>query len=259
MTKKMVLFDIDGTLLDHEKKLPASAKESIRSLKEIGHEVAIATGRPPYFFKELREELEIDTFVCFNGQYVVVENEVIYKNPVDKEKLARLLNFSSPQEHPLVFMGVESMKASIDYHPNIEESFANLDEGIIYPKLNANYFNETEIYQAMLYCEEHEEAFYRNNVQDLNFIRWHKYAMDVLPFGGSKAQGIEKLIEKKGFTKDQAYAFGDYYNDVEMLQYVGHGIAMGNAPADVKKVARHVTKNVDDNGIAYGLEMVGLL
>ena len=66
------------------KNLPASAKEAIKSLKEAGHEVAIATGRPPYFFKELREELEIDSFVCFNGQYVVIENEVIYKNPIDK-------------------------------------------------------------------------------------------------------------------------------------------------------------------------------
>ena len=72
MTKKMIMFDIDGTLLDHDKKMPASAKEAVRSLKEAGHEVAIATGRPPYFFKELREELEIDSFVCFNGQYVVI-------------------------------------------------------------------------------------------------------------------------------------------------------------------------------------------
>ena len=255
----MILFDIDGTLLDHEKKLPLSAKKAVRSLQEAGHEVGIATGRPPYFFKELREELEIDTFVCFNGQYVEVENEVIYKNSIDQDKLARLLSFSSSHDHPLVFMGAESMKASIDYHEVIADTFATLDVGVTHPKYNANYFNETEIYQVLLYCEEHEEALYRNSMQDLNFVRWHKNAMDVLPLGGSKALGIEKLIEKKGYSKDQVYAFGDYYNDLEMLQYVGHGIAMGNAPEDVKKVARYVTKDVDDNGIAYGLKMVGLL
>ena len=259
MTKKMVLFDIDGTLLDHEKKLPASAKEAVRSLQEAGHEVGIATGRPPYFFKELREELGIDTFVCFNGQYVEVENEVIYKNPIDQEKLAQLFRFSTSNDHPLVFMGVESMKSSIDYHAVIEDTFATLDVGVTHPKFNANYFNETEIYQVLLYCQEHEESLYRDNMPDLKFVRWHENAMDVLPLGGSKAQGIEKLMEKKGFTKDQVYAFGDYYNDLEMLQYVGHGIAMGNAPEDVKKVARYVTRNVDDNGIAYGLKMVGLL
>lgn len=259
MTKKMVLFDIDGTLLDREKNLPASAKEAVKSLQEIGHDVGIATGRPPYFFKELREELNIDSYVSFNGQYVVVENEVIYKNPIDNEKLTELLAYSSSLNHPLVFLGADSMKASIDYDPEIEESLTALDIGVTHPKHNANYFNETEIYQVLLYCSENEEAAYREKMPDLNFIRWHEYAMDVLPLGGSKAQGIEKFIEEKGFTKDQVYAFGDYYNDLEMLQYVGHGVAMGNAPEDVKAVARYVTKDVSENGIAYGLEKVGLL
>lgn len=259
MTRKLILFDIDGTLLDHEKKLPASTKKAIRSLQEQGHEVGIATGRPPYFFKELREELGIDTFVCFNGQYVEVEHEVIYKNSINQDKIAKLLGLATLHEHPLVFMGAESMKSSLDYQEVVAATFATLDVGVTHPKFNANYFNETEIYQVLLYCEEHEEAFYRDAMQDLNFVRWHEHAMDVLPLGGSKALGIEKLIEKKGYTKDQVYAFGDYYNDLEMLQYVGHGIAMGNAPEEVKKVARHVTKDVDDDGIAHGLKMVGLL
>ena len=259
MTKKMIMFDIDGTLLDHDKKMPASAKEAVRSLKEAGHEVAIATGRPPYFFKELREELEIDSFVCFNGQYVVVENEVIYKNPIDRKLLAHLLELSSTHEHPLVFMGAESMKTSVDNHSKIEESLASLNIGDIQLEMNANHFNETEIYQTLLYCKAAEESIYIDNLKGLNFIRWHEFSMDVLPLGGSKAMGIEKFIEKKGFTKDQVYAFGDNLNDIEMLQYVGHGVAMGNAPDEVKKVARYVTKDVSEDGIAYGLEMVGLL
>ena len=62
-----------------------------------------------------------------------------------------------------------------------------------------------------------EESIYIDNLKGLNFIRWHEYSMDVLPLGGSKAMGIEKFIEKKGFTKDQVYAFGDNLNDIEML------------------------------------------
>lgn len=71
MNKKIIFFDIDGTLLDHEKKVPATTKESIQELKEAGHIVAIATGRAPYHFEELREELGIHSYVCLNGQYVV--------------------------------------------------------------------------------------------------------------------------------------------------------------------------------------------
>jgi len=70
--------------------------------------------------------------------------------------------------------------------------------------------------------------------------------MDVLPLGGSKAQGIEKAIEKLGYTKEQVYAFGDYLNDIEMLQFVGNGVAMGNAPDLVKNAAKYVTKDVSD-------------
>ncbi len=259
LSKKLILFDIDGTLLDHEKKLPVSTKEAIKSLQNMGHEVAIATGRPPYFFKELREELGIDTFVCFNGQYVEVANEVIFKNPIDQEKLSKLLSFSSLHEHPLVFMGAETMKSSIDYHIDIEDSFVALDVGVTHPKANPNYFNETEIYQVLLYCNKEEESLYLDYMPGLKYVRWHVNALDVLPLGGSKANGIEKLIELKGYTIDQVYAFGDYYNDLEMLAYVGHGVAMGNSPEEVKNAARYVTKDVDDDGIAYGLKMVGLL
>ena len=79
---KIVFFDIDGTLLDHEKKLPASTKEAIKQLQDSGVFVAIATGRAPFMFESLREELGIDTFVSFNGQYVVFEGKVVYKNPL---------------------------------------------------------------------------------------------------------------------------------------------------------------------------------
>ena len=73
--KKIVFFDIDGTLLDHEKNLPDSTKKAIKLLQDNGVFVAIATGRAPFMFTNLREELEIDSFVSFNGQFVVFENQ----------------------------------------------------------------------------------------------------------------------------------------------------------------------------------------
>ncbi|WP_421102926.1 Cof-type HAD-IIB family hydrolase [Sporosarcina psychrophila] len=259
MTKKMIMFDIDGTLLDHDNNLPVSAKEAVRLLKEAGHEVAFATGRAPYFIQDLRKELEVDSFICFNGQYVEIENEVIYKNPIDRELLSDLSGFATTQNHPLVYLGAEFMRSTIDYHADIEESLTALQIDTTQIEMNANYYNDAEIYQTLLYCKEQDETHYRSNLQGLNFIRWHEYAMDVLPLGGSKAKGIEKFIEKKGFTKDQVYAFGDNLNDIEMLKYAGHSVAMGNAPEEVKKVARYVTKDVGEDGIAYGLQMVGLL
>ena len=59
MEKQLIFFDIDGTLLDDDKKLPESTKYAVQRLKELGHEVAIATGRSPHMFEELREELAL--------------------------------------------------------------------------------------------------------------------------------------------------------------------------------------------------------
>lgn len=259
MTRKLIMFDIDGTLLDHDSKIPDSTKEAVHLLKEKGHEVAIATGRAPYFISEIREALGIDSFVCFNGQYVEIDNEVIYKNPIQKEYLMNLYNFSSEREHPLVYMGGEAMKSTVELNSVVKGCFDSINIDTSNLKTNANYFNDMEIYQTLLFCQEHEEYAYYESIKDLNFIRWHENSVDVLPLGGSKAMGIERFMEQSGYSKENVYAFGDNFNDVEMLQFVGHGVAMGNAPEQVKQVARYVTKDVGDHGIAHGLEMVGLI
>lgn len=259
MTKKLIMFDIDGTLLDHENKIPASTKEAIGRLKEAGHEVAIATGRTPYFITEVREALQIDAFVCFNGQYVEIDQEVIYKNPIDKALLKRLYTVSQENNHPLVYMGGAAMRSTVQYNPVVENCFASINIDTTNITLNEQYFNEAEIYQALLFCQANEEKKYIQTMNNLDFIRWHKHSTDVLPLGGSKAKGIAKYMAYRGIEKEDVYAFGDNFNDVDMLRFVGHGVAMGNAPDAVKKVSRYVTKDVGEHGIAYGLEMVGLL
>jgi Cof subfamily protein (haloacid dehalogenase superfamily) len=257
MKRKLIFFDIDGTILDHDKRLPVSTKEAIQTLKDIGHEVAIATGRAPYLFEELRDELEINTFVCFNGQYAVIDGKEIYKHPIPNDSLAFFTEMAVKNNHPIIYMDLDQMKTNVENHVQIKECVATL--GAEHPEYDPSFFRGKEIFQSLLFCKEIHEFQYLENISDLQFIRWHKYSMDVLPYGGSKARGIEQIVNKLGFEKENVYAFGDNLNDIEMLQFVGNGIAMGNAPETVKKAAKYVTKDVDDNGIVYGLELVGLL
>lgn len=259
VSRKLIMFDIDGTLLDHENKIPASTKEAIQLVKEAGHEVAIATGRAPYYITEMREALQIDAFVCFNGQYVEIENEVIYKNPIEKALLTNLFSNSKVNGHPLVYMGAEAMRSTVEDNEIVENCFSSINIDTVNITMNAQYFDEVEIYQTLLFCQAHEEDIYKQAMQNLNFIRWHAHSTDVLPLGGSKAKGIEKFMDYRGIKREDVYAFGDNLNDIEMLRFVGHGVAMGNAPSVVKEAARYVTKDVGEHGIAYGLEMVGLL
>ncbi|AZK48888.1 Cof-type HAD-IIB family hydrolase [Paenibacillus lentus] len=253
----MIFFDIDGTLLDHHKRLPGSAKAAIQTLQRLGHEVALATGRSPFMLQQVADELGIDSYVGFNGQYVVMKGKLIYAKPFQDEELDELSRFAADRGHPLVHLNEESMRSSMIHHPYVEQCISSLEYPP--PECDPDYFRGRSIYQTMLFCEEVEEQPYRDQFAGLRFVRWHPYSLDVLPGGGSKANGIAQLIRSMGFEPEEVYAFGDNLNDLEMLQYVGHGVAMGNAPDSVKEIARHVTTDVDQHGIVHGLRMVGLL
>lgn len=255
--KKIVFFDIDGTLLDHNKKLPESTKKAIKLLQEKGIYVAIATGRAPFMFEELRRELGIESYVSFNGQYVVFENEVIYKNPLNKESLHKLLQKAKINSTPLVFMNEKTLKSTVEYSKHVEDTLGVFS--LKHPEYDELFFQDSDIYQTLLYCSEDEEDHYASLDSNIRYIRWHPTCMDVAPAGGSKAIGIQRFIERAGFEIKDVYAFGDGLNDIEMLETVGTGIAMGNAEKELLKHADLVTSAVDEDGIYNGLIKVGLL
>ena len=256
--RSIIFFDIDGTLFNREKKVPASTKEAIAKLKEQGHLVAIATGRAPFMYEELRKELDIQTFVSYNGQYVVLNGEVLYTNPLNISSLKTLTEVALRHNHPIVYMDHEDMKANVPEHAYISESIETLKISR-FPTYDPNYYKERDLYQSLLFCTEGEEVQYEQEFTDFDFIRWHPYSVDVLPKGGSKAKGIERIVNKLGFKPEQVYAFGDGLNDIDMLTKIENSVAMGNAEERVKQSAKYITKSVEDNGIYHGLQMVGLL
>lgn len=259
MTERSVIFfDIDGTLLNHDKELPSSTKEAIFALKEKGHEVAIATGRAPFMFEDLRKELDIQTYVSYNGQYVVLKGEVIHTNPLNISSLVKLTEVALENDHPVVYMDHNDMKANVPEHSYITESISTLKIGKL-PTHDPLYYEERDIFQTLLFCPEGEEKQYEESFQDFDFVRWHPVSVDILPAGGSKIKGIEKIVEKLGFPKEKQYAFGDGLNDREMLTNIYHSVAMGNGVEEVKAVSKYVTKSVEEDGILHGLKMVGLL
>lgn len=257
MEKKMVFLDLDGTLLDQNNQIVPSAKESIDLLKRNGTFVAIATGRAPFMFAHIREELNINSFISFNGQYVVKEGEPVYRNPLDAESFERLNKEAGKNEHPMVYLNHEEMKANLSEHRYIHDSLSSLD--FIYPKVDVSFFKRQDIYQALLFCKGTEENLYKQKFKNFEMIRWHEYSVDVIPAGGSKAEGIKQLLDHFGVDRTNAIAFGDGLNDIQMLDFVGTGVAMGNAAPEAKKAADFVTKKASEDGIAYGLKELNLI
>ncbi len=258
MTQKIIFFDIDGTLYDHDKKLPFSTKQAIFDLKDKGHVVAIATGRAPFMFNDLLDELEIDTFVSYNGQYVVFKGQPIYTNALNKEALVRLTEVAVEREHPVVYMNHEDMKANTPDHEHVTAGIHSLKVDY-FPNYDPGYHENNELYQSLLFCKDPVEKEYEQLFPEFNFVRWHPLAVDIVPVGGSKAIGIQQIIDKLSIHSEDIYAFGDGLNDVEMLTTIANSVAMGDGHEDAKNAAKYITTNVGEDGILNGLKMVGLL
>src|SRR4051794_21431403 len=126
MTKPIVFFDIDGTLLDEDKVIPDSTKKAVRLLQEKGVHTVIATGRVPKMFYWIQKELNIDSFISMNGQYVVFEGQEIYANPIKPELLQSITTMTASKGHALAYCSHDEFKVSEGNHPFIESSFDSL-------------------------------------------------------------------------------------------------------------------------------------
>lgn len=257
MTYKIAFFDIDGTLVNEEKQIPQDTIDAIRELQASGVEAVIATGRAPYFFRPIAEQLDIDSFVSLNGAYAVYKGKTIFQNPIPSTDLEALVDLAAKNNHSLVFEGESAFYSNSESHPHMIAAVSSLRVDL--PGYDPDFWKKENVYQVFLHCEASEEHLYDQKVPDLRLIRWHNTAMDVLTSTGSKAQGIEAMLKLLAIKPEEAIAFGDGLNDKEMLQVVGLGVAMGNSHEELKPFADYITTHVNDNGIRNGLRYAGLI
>ena len=92
--RKLVFFDVDGTLMTRKNYLPSSTKQAIQELQKNGHIPVISTGRPPEMLIPVAEELNIGSYISLNGQHVVVEGKTIYSNVLPTDTLEQLIKTS---------------------------------------------------------------------------------------------------------------------------------------------------------------------
>lgn len=260
MNYKVVILDIDGTILPHGKSISHATKHAIQQLKENNIKVVIATGRAPYFSGSIIEEIGVDSMVFFNGAYVFHEGKEIYRSTIEKQILNKIHLLSDDNHHPLTFLGSTSFKVTDISHPFVLEAYLN---DLWKPELAPPHFwMEQDIYQLFLHCDLEEELSYQSKIPELDIRRWTSTGArtcDVNLSKSNKAVGLTKLLEKLGIAPDEAVAFGDGLNDIEMLSFVGMGIAMGSARDQVKQAANMVTLSAEEDGVRYGLERIGLI
>lgn len=261
MTKKFIFFDIDGTLLNDNKEILDSTKEAIKSLREAGHDTAIATGRNAYMANEIIQALDFEHYIICNGAEAFYNHKSAFKNPLDQGALHRLIEVADEEGHHVVYETAhELLRRSKTIGSRMTEGMKYV--GHLMPEYDESgrFHHDQELIQLLLFINKTESLFYgKEQFPEFRFVRWHESAVDVLPANGSKFETIKILAEQKGYNPEDVITFGDGNNDFEMTQKSGYGIAMANAESEVKKVADYVTDSNNNNGIFSALKMLQLI
>jgi Cof subfamily protein (haloacid dehalogenase superfamily) len=248
---KIVFFDVDGTLRDRE-YMPESTKLAIAELKQQGILPVLCTGRSEYEMAALREELGIDWAITCNGSHIGFQGQTVFASAFDPSLVTDWLATAEQQGHTLLLYGAEKMfinRPDCSYFRQAQKEIG-FREPILTPSNNVI----PDIYQFIIFCSEEEEAFYKGmNRNALYLHRWRPWALDINPEGMNKSVGVRRLLSHLGYTPDEAVAFGDGLNDLEMISFVGKGIAMGNSCKEVLEKAPYVTRSLREDGILHGV------
>lgn len=250
---KIIFFDIDGTLVSFKThKIPQSAIDAIRNVRQKGIKVWIATGRPMPFINNLGD-LEYDGIISATGAHCQTrEGEVIFSCPVHTGDIRRMIDHQYQTGMAVAYAGNE--RAIITSTQALPESFDEVFKLLDIPKPEPHRPEEALNFPVMeviaFYTLDEREHILTNVLQNCNDARWHPSFADCVSKGTNKATAIDKIIQHYGFDLSETMAFGDGGNDIPMLRHAAIGVAMGNASDEVKDSADIVTTSVDDDGIA---------
>ena len=256
-TIQIIFFDIDGTLVDHATGcISPKTREALHRLRNKGVRLCICSGRPPATLPDFGD-LQFDAFSTFNGSLCYSGDTIIHSSPLAPEDVEKVLANAAALGRP-VSVAVRDRLVANGIDRDLSDYYA-----LAGAKLTvAEDFEETckeDVYQIMLGSRKEEhEAIIRGASGVKLTVAWER-AADVIPASGGKGIAITHILAHFGLKPEEAMAFGDGYNDLEMLQTVGTGIAMGNAPDAVKAVADDVCKPVSQDGIYHYCLEKGLI
>lgn len=279
MKGKVVFFDIDGTVWDWNWVIPESAKEAIRKLKENGHHPIICSGRSKSnIMNETLLSLGFEGIVCACGGYVECDGKVLYENYVDNSIVKEIVETANECRVPIVLEGPTHCWISekgFEKDDFVTRMYEAMGDGAVTmkgytPDIKANKFSgditvasDYETFKSVIskYFQVIEHGITpdvnnKRNDKDFSIV---KGVFEVVPPGISKAHGIKILCDYLGTTPKEAIAIGDSNNDLEMIECVGCGIAMGDGADTLKSIADYVTTGIWEDGIYNALSHFNLI
>ena len=265
-TPKLVAIDIDGTLLvpepgngfSSEQTTPA-VRAAVNRAVDAGLHVVLASGRSPLSMSEVLRNLDLPRSPDQQLMMVASNGAVTFSYP--PMKVISEVTFDAREAVNAVLRHVPAAAVAIEehglgYRVNRHFPVGELDgEMILTPieEMVAKEVSRVIIRDPDSTSEDFVALADRLGLQGTNyFIGWTAW-LDLAPEGVSKASGLAEVAALLGVAREHVLAIGDGRNDIEMLQWAGRGVAMGQAPDEVKLAADAVTDSVQDDGLAHEL------
>lgn len=259
---RLAVFDLDGTLLASLEQATCSprVKAALQRALSQGVTVTLASGRMFRSLQPFALELGLTApLLCYQGAWIQSPTapEPLLRRTLPPDVARRALTLAETRGwHVMLYAG--------DWLYLREKRFADR----FYTELLGHYrlvqdwgtvLTREAVDKVLCVAEEahipHLMAEFSALLQgEAGVVRSHRYLMEVIPAGVSKGQAVAWLAQHLGIPREHVLAVGDQENDIEMLRWAGCGVAMGNAPEQVKAVADWVAPTVEEDGAAVALE-----
>lgn len=273
MSIKVIIMDVDGTLLNSQKKLTPKTKEALIKAQRNGAKVILASGRPTSGLMDLGKELEMDKhnglFVSFNGSKVLdcETMNVLFNEPMTVEQgKAVLEHMKKFNVRPMIDKG-EYMYVNDVYDCDIKSKGQTINiikyesRGGKFLLCEHNDLSAFVDYPLNKILTAGDDDYLQDNYKEmmepfkdtLHCVFTAPFYFEFTAEGIDKAKALDTVLKPMGYKQEDMIAFGDGHNDISMVEYAGTGVAMSNAVQELKDIAQHITLSNDEDGIAEAL------
>ncbi len=262
--RKAVFFDIDGTIWDEKRQIPDSTKEAFRKMKEQGHYLFISSGRTRVFIPdEALMPLGFDGILAGCGTYGEFQGEVKFYHKIALEEIQRINLFLRSLGAAYILEGRYFLYLDEERFPKDssfpQEMSQEMGEKMLRVTGNENSLEVSKF--CVNYLDDSAKQMQLERQLEPGYTVIHRGGnfMEIVPKGFHKATGIQEICHMLSIAHENTYSFGDSTNDLDMLEYTAHSVAMGDGMQQAKAAAEYVTTPLWEDGIYLACEHYGLI
>ena len=253
---KLFVFDIDGTLLDSTHRILDSTRKGICLLKELGHDVLLASARPPGAIEPFLKDLDIEPFyISLNGALIIKQNDILAQETIPhfaaQKAIAAAQNLGLSVN---VYSGWDWSISEPNKWSKQESEIVGL-QPVIRDLSTVKDIHKILVIGSPEHIQELQRQLLIENPGVTPTMSSSNY-LEIVAGKVTKAEALQVVCEKLELALDDVVVFGDGENDLAMLKAAGIGVAMGNAHPKLKEHAQFVTDTNDADGILLGIEKV---